>query len=167
MVHVNKEVRRWVEQAMKIGYDWDEIEKHLEDNGIEGNAKKAYKKAYQEQDKTKLKMSWLEKRKLKKYLKKLRKSHDISKKVMENIWLLTTDKAGDAQEELLKLKENLIDAIIGNEEKKIEGLMDVFDATDLDTGKPVEFTRKQLREMDITEVTDIFDDLIDELEKNI
>ena len=64
----------------------------------------------------------------------------------------------------------MIDSIVGTINKKgvrVEGLIDIFEAVDEDTGKPVVFTKKSLREMDTDELIELYRGLLLELEKNI
>lgn len=159
---------RWVRDAISKGYGWEKIEVLLRDNQTPQNTIDDIKKLYDEEteEREKMKLSFMQRRSLKRMVKKsqkkLKTAIDAINVVSKEIRPYTIKE----RKNLDVLKEEMIVAIIGNEDKGIQGLLDIFDSTD-DKGNRVEIDRKMLEEMSIDEVTEIFEDLIEELKKNV
>ena len=86
------------------------------------------------------------------------------KNEVENEFSKLDPKEKKDKERLQELKEEMVVAIIGKKDNKESGLLYIFDITD-EQGK--EITKEKLMEEDIIEVMTLFDDLLNELEKNV
>jgi len=164
-----REIIRWIRDCIEKGFDFEEIERKLREDkfseDIIGVCKDIYEVEIEEREKVEIKL-W-DKIKLRRLLgkskKKLNEVIKYLKEIREDIKVVDENE----QKKLNDLKEEMVIAIIGNQDKGIEGLLSIFEASDEKTGENVTFTSGELRDMSLDEVMDIFEDLIYELEKNI
>lgn len=103
--------------------------------------------------------------KLKRDLKKLNNFVQAQKKVVEEI-KKTGKQLNEKEMEVLNgLKAQMIDSILGNKDKGIDGMATAFEITDENTGK--EMTREEMEKIEVEEITELFENLIDSLQKEI
>ena len=166
---MDKEIESWVRKATELGYDWETIEKELKVKEINEEERKKYEKAFLKIASfgKEIELGFWAKRKLKRSLRGLKKGFEFYEKKIGKIKEITQKEDIETTEEILFIKEGMIKSIIGDKEKKIEGLIEIFDSEDKETGKPIIIDKKMLREMDTESVIILYKDLLDELEKNI
>lgn len=166
-----KQIKEWVEDSIKKGYDREDIVDLLKSYEEKGEVTKEvsikileeYDDKFAEVEKTKI--SFFERRKLKKGIKKVR---SIVEKGAEEIQKLTKHTKALNKKEKKKLddlKEQMIEAIVGNVEKNKTGLNNIFDIDDEKTGKPID--RPTLESYTLEEIEELLTDLLDALEKEI
>lgn len=162
----DKEIKEYIKNKISKGLDRTDIVDVLSDSKMTKEERIKALEFYDEEvsEKEKLKLGFFQRRKLRKLIKTTR---ERAKKDAEIINELTKSLKALNKEERLKLeelKEQMITAILGDKEKQLEGLADVFDVTDEDGS---EITKEKLREADVEEVETLLEELLESLEKEI
>lgn len=162
-----QEVEEWVRYAINLGYEWDTILTELVKRKLNAETVALYKEMFELEKARddKITLSIGDKRALKRNLKLLKQSFANINKRFKKIKDITKKEEIETSREVLAMKEQMIMSIVG-EKGKVEGLLDIFDIEEED-GKEVILDKKTLRAMPVQEVTDIYEDLLNELEKNI
>ena len=136
------------------GHDEEEI-KEISDT---------YKRIIEKKEEESTKLTWSQKRFMRKLFKKAKKKitevRDHTSAISEKMDSLDEDQ----EKELLKMKDDMINAIIGDKEKGEVGLSEIFEISD---EKGLEITRESLQKDSVDQVTDLFESLLNELELHI
>ena len=158
-------MKKWIKEMIEKGFDYGDVKDLIEDKDFTEEEKKEALELFEEEtaEKEKLKMGFFQRRRLRKMIKRVRKKADENAKVVEE--LTKNIKALNKEEKmkLEELKEQMIEAIMGNKENKQEGLADIFEITD--EGKPIK--RETLEEADVKEVQELLMELLDEFSKEV
>lgn len=105
-------------------------------------------------------MNWIEKKWYNSQLNKIKKSVKLLKEFNEIMYNMTEEQ----KRELDKEKEKIYLALLGNKENNVKGMIDIFDVTDEDKSF---LNEEKIRKMSLSELIELFEELIEELKKNI
>lgn len=109
-------------------------------------------------------MNWLEKLAYKKVIKGANKCVEDIKRNKEAIEKSLNEE--DKKQHIEKLREGIIIGLIGDGKKEI-GLLQLFEVTEEDDGKEVVITREYLEKQTTDYLIELFEDLINQLGKEI
>ena len=117
-------------------------------------------------DDEKIELGFFEKWKLRRHLKKSRALFEGFKKSVDIINRVSAEEYETLAKDEIKLRESMVLMLIGDEERKVQGLLDIFEAVDED-GKVIKYTKTGLMKEPINDLADMLEDLLNELEKNV
>lgn len=165
-----KEIKKWVDEAIEKGYDKSDVNDLLASQHEEGKLSKEdwdktvnmYEDRFVAVEKTKL--SFFERIKLKKSLKRVKMLVEASAEEIMNLTKHTKALNKKEAKKLEELKEHMIVAIVGDKKKAKDGLNTVFDVAD-ENGK--EITREMLETYPVNDVEELVFELIEALEREI
>ena len=166
-----KEMKDWVKDVIKKKYDMTDVDDLLKSKFENKEiTKKEWDKMleiYGDESMSveSLKLSFLEKWKLRKGLKKVKKIVEMASKEIKRLTEQTKDLSRKERNSLKELKTKMIDAIVGNKKKEQEGLNNVFDVMDEKTNKEV--NREILEDYTMEEIEDLLMVLVETLEKEV
>lgn len=161
-----KDIKKWVKNAVEKGFDRTDVEDLLKSDGHEQERIDEILAVYDEQfaDSEKLKLSFFQRRKLRKLLKMTKKKANESAEIIGELTSRLRTLNKKEKKQLNELKEQMVIAIIGNKKKAQDGLAEIFEVTDEDGS---EITKEKLMEADVKEVEELLTELIEQLEKEI
>ena len=122
------------------------------------------KKETKQEQEEKTKLSFFERWKLRRELKKIRKAVNIQKITALGIAQKQRELNDKEKEGLEILKQEVIKAIVGDKEKEQIGLAEIFEISG-ENGK--EITKEELEKTEIDELTNLLEELLNSLEKEV
>jgi len=161
-----KEIKEWVKEVIAKGLDRTDVVDILDDGKRSKQEQIELLQAYDDEtaETEKLKLGFFQRRKLRKLIRITRERATENAKIVEELTKNLKALNKEERKQLAELKEQMIVAILGNKEKQMEGLADVFEVTDED-GEQI--TREKLEEADVEEVKELLEELLEQLEKEI
>jgi len=121
-------------------------------------------KIEKENNEEKQKLSFLQRWKVRKLIKGIKKSITEQKKYINKLIEEQKNLTEKQEKELEEYKEKLIESILGNPKKGTSGFMELFDITE-NQGKPI--TEEELRKSSVKEIMNLTEELINNMEGEI
>lgn len=164
----NETLRNWIKDGIARGYEREFlINLLIKDGQSEGVIKEAeaiYLEETTPKDSEPMKLGFFDKWKLRKQFKALHKVMRLQREILDKVGGKLDNASKKEQKIIIDLKEQMIEAIVGDVEKKKAGLNTIFEVFNEDGS---EITKESLRKEKIDDVADLLEDMITKLEKEI